>query len=195
MLVQSWLRPEHEIRESSRAILPLSRRAAFRSQQRDAKRRAEPRRGSAGPTNGRASAAAARWPAPQSAFAQFRATRGLTPCRSFERASRPVAQSGWGLHSGAAYLNKKRAQRGSVARVSAPSHESSTLKRTPTYPQSSFSPGFALNTKCGNRVGPSFFRSAARGLHAPAARREASRKARRGSAGPANGRASAAAKS
>src|SRR5205085_7514158 len=40
-----------------------------------------------------------------------------------------------------------------------------------------------------------FFHSAARGLHTPAARREASRKARRGSAGPANGRASAAVKS
>src|SRR5438105_12892792 len=45
------------------------------------------------------------------------------------------------------------------------------------------------------RSRPTFFRSAARGLHAPAARRAASRKARRGSAGPANGRASAAAKS
>src|SRR2546423_1701005 len=40
-----------------------------------------------------------------------------------------------------------------------------------------------------------FFRSAARGLHVPAARRAASRKTRRGSAGPANGRESAAAKS
>ncbi len=40
-----------------------------------------------------------------------------------------------------------------------------------------------------------FFRSAARGLHAPAARRAASRKASRGSGGPAYGRASAAAKS
>src|SRR5207247_11361757 len=44
-------------------------------------------------------------------------------------------------------------------------------------------------------VGPTFFRSAARGLHGPAARRKASRKTRRGSAGPANGRASAAAAS
>ncbi len=44
-------------------------------------------------------------------------------------------------------------------------------------------------------VGPTFFRSAARGLHAPAARRAASRGTRRGSAGPANGRESAAAKS
>ena len=44
-------------------------------------------------------------------------------------------------------------------------------------------------------VRPTFFRSAARGLHGPAARREASRKTRRESAGPANGRASAAAKS
>src|SRR5213075_1129688 len=42
---------------------------------------------------------------------------------------------------------------------------------------------------------PTFFRSAARGLHDPAARRAASRKTRRGSAGPANGRESAAAKS
>ena len=44
-------------------------------------------------------------------------------------------------------------------------------------------------------VGPTFFRSAARGLHVPAARCAASRKTRRGSAGPTNGRASAAAKS
>src|SRR5262245_38205791 len=44
-------------------------------------------------------------------------------------------------------------------------------------------------------VGPTFFRSAARGLHAPAARRKASRCPSRGSGGPANGRASAAAKS
>jgi len=44
-------------------------------------------------------------------------------------------------------------------------------------------------------VGPTFFRSAARGLHVPTARRAASREARRGSAGPAYGRASAAAKS
>src|SRR5438270_10466538 len=43
--------------------------------------------------------------------------------------------------------------------------------------------------------GITFFRSAARGLHVPTARRAASREARRGSAGPANGRASAAAKS
>jgi len=40
-----------------------------------------------------------------------------------------------------------------------------------------------------------FFRSAARGLHAPTARRAASRWPSRGSGGPANGRASAAAKS
>src|SRR5205085_10621573 len=40
-----------------------------------------------------------------------------------------------------------------------------------------------------------FFRSAATCLHSPAARRAASRKTRRGSAGPANGTWSAAAKS
>ena len=44
-------------------------------------------------------------------------------------------------------------------------------------------------------IGLTFFRSAARGLHVPTARRAASRDARRGSAGPANGRVSAAAKS
>src|SRR5438105_1944966 len=43
--------------------LELTRRAAFRFQQRDATRRAETRRGSAGPTNGRASGAATSWPA------------------------------------------------------------------------------------------------------------------------------------
>src|SRR5438067_8711176 len=59
-LARSFDSPSRMVR---RTDWELTRRAAFGFQQRDAMRRAEPRRGSAGPTNGRASGAATSWPA------------------------------------------------------------------------------------------------------------------------------------